>query len=220
MLHGLKVVLSPFENFFILFKKYTHTYTSLVQIEAAELITCNVAQSPDSLLTDVQHWRRQQGNKSRNGAVFHHLKQKALVGTPSAQVQLHFRTQSTSHLLCVPGCSRSDVSQGPGCFKLQRRLVIHRQEGHKAGQQPGFDELLQRRVSLLRQQLPERNHVTGWAISHLQFSGQNGFEQTLNLHSPGRLAASGLGLSAVRGHLFNYGFNGQRRHLQDKSPRG
>lgn len=38
----------------------------------------------------------------------------------------------------------------------------------------------------------------------------------LNLHSPGPLAASGLGRFAVRVHRFNYGFNGQRRHLQDK----
>lgn len=80
---------------------------------------------------------------------------------PSAQA----RFRSWSHLLRVPGRSRSDVSQGPSCFELERRLIIHRQEGHKAGQQTGIYELLQRRVAFLREQLPETNHITASSTS-------------------------------------------------------
>lgn len=60
-----------------------------------------------------------------------------------------------SHLLSMPRCSRGDVCKRPCSFKLQSRLIIHRQEGHKAGQQTCIYDLLQGRVTLLRKQLPE-----------------------------------------------------------------
>lgn len=122
-----------------------------------------------------------------------------------------------SHLLRVPRSSRSDVGQGPSCFKLERRLIIHRQEGHEAGQQTGLYDLLQRGVTFLRKQLPEKSH---YRRSHFAASERHVIEirfPTLGL--PGCLAASGLGLFAVGVHVFNDVFNGQRRHLQDRSPR-
>lgn len=88
--------------------------------------------------------------------MFYHLRQE-----PSSQLKLNpnSRTPSSSHLPCVPSRSRSDVGQGPSGFELQRRLVVHRQEDHEAGQQTGFYDLLQRWVAFLRQQLPEISHT-------------------------------------------------------------
>lgn len=59
-----------------------------------------------------------------------------------------------SHLLSMPRCSRGDVCESPSCFKLQSWLIIHTQEGHKAGQQTRIYDLLQRRITLLRKELP------------------------------------------------------------------
>lgn len=87
--------------------------------------------------------------------------------------QARFRGQLMPHLLCVPGCPRSYVCKGPSCFELQRGLIIHRQEGHKAGQQAGFYDLLQRRVTFLREQLPETTPNTGSSHCHLQVSAHD-----------------------------------------------
>lgn len=59
------------------------------------------------------------------------------------------------HLLCMPRRPRGDVCKSPSRFKLQSGLIIHRQKGHEAGQQPSVYDLLQRRVTLLWKQLPE-----------------------------------------------------------------
>lgn len=122
---------------------------------------------------------------------------------PSAQA----RFRRWSNLLRVPGRSRSDVSQGPSCFELERRLIIHRQEGHKAGQQTGIYELLQRRVAFLREQLPETNHITASSTwRHVRTQARPRY-WTLNRRSPGRLTAAGLRLSTDGSHIFNYVFN-------------
>lgn len=68
---------------------------------------------------------------------------------------LHRSSILCSHLLSMPRCSRGDVGKRPCSFKLQSRLIVHRQEGHKAGQQTCIYDILQGRVTLLRKQLPE-----------------------------------------------------------------
>ena len=75
-----------------------------------------------------------------------------------------------SHLLSVPRCSRGDVRESPSCLKLQSRLIIHTQEGDKAREYTCIYNLLQRRVTLLRKQLPEdRGRELYYSDQHVWF---------------------------------------------------
>lgn len=93
------------------------------------LITCNISKSPDRLLADVLVGGCDQANKGRNGPACH----------------------DSGRLLGRPG---GDVSQSPGCFKLDRRTVHISQEGDKLGDETSADQLVNRRMFVTRQQLP------------------------------------------------------------------
>ena len=60
----------------------------------------------------------------------------------------------------MPGRPGGDVGQSPGRLELQGGLVVHGQELHKARQQTGFHNLLQRRVLLPGEELPEETIKT------------------------------------------------------------
>lgn len=97
-------------------------------------LTSNIPQGPHSLLTNVRMRRGDETNESWNGPSFYHS-------------------------CSLIGCPGRNISQGPGCFKLNRRGLRHAQEAYKLGNQACTDDSVNGWMPLPRQQLPKKTQT-------------------------------------------------------------